>query len=580
MKKILFLGLMVWASMIANAQITESATDAVKNMGVGWNLGNTLDANSSGGTDFNVASYWGKQGLDSETCWGQPKATSALIKMMKNAGFGAIRVPVTWYNHMNQDGKVNAEWMKRVHEVIDYVIDNGLYCIVNVHHDTGADGSSHTSWIKADESNYTQNKTRYEYLWKQIAEEFKDYDKHLLFEAYNEMLDTKSSWCFASFNASGQYNSALATSAYNGLNSYAQSFVNTVRATGGNNATRNLIVNTYAAANGYGTWNSHLKETLSKMLLPKDQTSGHIIFEVHDYPAISETKNNSVVSRSLSDIKSQINGTINGLKSYLVAKGAPVIIGEWGTSNVDAGAGKTDYDVRRSLMLQFADYYVKQCKANGIATFYWMGLTDAAYRSIPVFSQADLAETMVKAYHGSDFQGEFPEIEQASEYVVFEGDKLISNWGVSVNIASEMFKNLGEGVQLEIVYKQENGGDDIQLYYGDWSSKPSFTVDGKTYNGDLNPSKHYGTPVGTEHTTVISFNSATYKSLCSKGLFVFGDGWRMYKMRLINPTTSISNPQISTINPSSGTFYSLSGQRVTNPTRSIYIKDGKKIYIK
>jgi aryl-phospho-beta-D-glucosidase BglC (GH1 family) len=100
---------------------------------------------------------------------------------------------------MDKDGKVNAEWMKRVHEVVDYVINQGLYCIVNVHHDTGADKDSFKSWIKADEANYEQNKTRYENLWKQIAEEFKDYDEHLLFESYNEMLDKLSSWCFASF---------------------------------------------------------------------------------------------------------------------------------------------------------------------------------------------------------------------------------------------------------------------------------------------------------------------------------------------------------------------------------------------
>lgn len=576
MRKLLLTVAVAFTTIITQAQITETATDAVKNMGVGWNLGNTLDASASKGVDFNNASYWGGQGLDSENYWGQPQTTSELFKMMKNAGFGAIRVPITWYNHMDKDGKVNAEWLKRVHTIVDYVIDNGLYCIINVHHDTGADSQSHVSWIKADEDNYKQNKARYEYLWKQIAEEFKDYDKHLLFEAYNEMLDTRSSWCFASFV--GNYDEKLATSAYKGLNGYAQSFVNTVRATGSNNATRNLVVNTYAAANGYGTWNAHLKDVLTRMLLPEDQTSGHIIFEVHDYPAIAETKNGATVNRSLRDIKAQVDGTISVLKTNLTSKGAPVIIGEWGTSNVDSGAGKTDYDVRRELMLQFADYYVKQCKANGIATFYWMGITDGQYRSMPVFSQPDLAETIVKAYHGDNFVGEFPVVEPQSEYVVFEGEKAITGWGVSVNVTADYFDMLGEGVQLEITYKQEGGGDDIQFFYGDWSSKPSFMVDGKTYNGDLNPGKVFGKPVGTEHTTVFTFDATTYNALRSKGLIVFGDGWRMYKLRLFNPATGIS-----TVLPSSKddkAYYNLSGQRVVNPSRGIYIKGGKKVVLK
>jgi aryl-phospho-beta-D-glucosidase BglC (GH1 family) len=262
----------------------ETAAEAVKKMGLGWNLGNTLDAYNQSVTDVTSVSYWGQQDLSSETCWGQYVTKPALMKMMKDAGFGAIRVPVTWYNHTDMDGNVDPAWMARVHEVVDYVIGQGMYCIINVHHDTGADGSGFKSWIKADEANYTQNKTRYERLWKQIAEEFKDYGPLLLFEGYNEMLDRLNSWCYASFAAPGQYNASVATSAYNAINSYAQSFVTTVRATGGNNAQRNLIVNTYAAANGYGAWSTHLPEPLTKLNKPEGE-SNHIAFEVHAYPA-------------------------------------------------------------------------------------------------------------------------------------------------------------------------------------------------------------------------------------------------------------------------------------------------------
>ena len=196
MKKtlLLLLGLALTAGI--QAADFETASDAVKNMGVGWNLGNTLDANRQTITDITNAGYWGQQDLNSETCWGQYVTQPELLKMLKDAGFGAIRVPVTWYNHMDKDGKVDAAWMNRVKEVVGYVVENGLYCILNIHHDTGATGYDDKnnvtfySWIKADESNYETNKAKFEGLWKQIAEEFKDYDEHLLFEGYNEMLDS------------------------------------------------------------------------------------------------------------------------------------------------------------------------------------------------------------------------------------------------------------------------------------------------------------------------------------------------------------------------------------------------------
>ena len=131
--------LLIMVTCHVQAADFETATDAVKNMGVGWNLGNTLEAHSQTVTDVTQNDFWGQQDLTSETCWGQYVTKPELLKMMKDAGFGAIRVPVTWYNHMDKDGKVDAAWMARVHEVVDYVINQGMYCIINVHHDTGAD---------------------------------------------------------------------------------------------------------------------------------------------------------------------------------------------------------------------------------------------------------------------------------------------------------------------------------------------------------------------------------------------------------------------------------------------------------
>lgn len=467
MKKLLTVitGLLLMGIVHAEAADFETAKEAVKNMGLGWNLGNTLDANSQEVTDFTNASYWGQQGLDSETCWGQYVTKPELMKMMKEAGFGAIRVPVTWYNHMDIDGNVDAAWMARVHEVVDYVINQGMYCIINVHHDTGADGNSFKSWIKADEDNYNTNKARYEKLWKQIAEEFKDYGQLLLFESYNEMLDKLSSWCYASMNASGQYNATIATSAYNAINSYAQSFVNTVRGTGGNNASRNLIVNTYCASNGYGTWSTHLQEPLTKLKKPSGESS-HLAYEVHAYPSIV---NNDKSDRSIASIKSEVDAMINNLKTNFVSKGVPVIFGEWGTSNVDAA--ETDYQKRPALMKQFCEYFVQQCKANDMASFYWMGLTDGASRLFPAFSQPDLAKWLLQAYHGTSYTPILPERSDYSTSCISSTVDFYQQWSEFNLVQGSFSVNDYIRLVLELEEAPASGLLQVKIYGSSESTK-------------------------------------------------------------------------------------------------------------
>ncbi len=422
----------------------EAATTAVKKMGVGWNLGNTLDANDASKKWTTTAEH--------ETCWGQPVTKRELIKMMKEAGFGAIRVPVTWYQEIDSEGKIKDAWMNRVKEVVDYVIGEGMYCILNLHHDTGADGGSFKSWIKADENNYAQNKSKFEYIWKQIAETFKDYDEHLLFEAYNEMLDAKNCWNYPT--SVGTFDADYAKKSLEALNNYAQSFVTAVRRTGGNNSIRNLIVNTYAASAG-GNWTANANLPVEQFKLPSDKASNHLIVEVHGYPNIS----NGFIKEF-----TYIDWLFNNIKDKLITRlKVPVIIGEWGTSNVDSGAGKTDYDVRKSDFFSFVDYWVKKAKELDIATFYWMGLSDGAYRSIPAFNQPDLAERIVKAYHGDSYSGKYPVA--SFEYVVNYNDDwsemfLYGDWNDSKFKVSD-FKSIT--VEMDKVY-----GDKLQIkIYGD-----------------------------------------------------------------------------------------------------------------
>ena len=576
MRKLITLMTSMLLMVICHAEAAdfETAKEAVKNMGVGWNLGNTLDANVQKVIDITDANYWGQQGLESETCWGQPKATKELIKMMKEAGFGTIRVPVTWYNHLDKDGNVNAEWMARVKEVVDYVIDEDLYCIINVHHDTGADSYSNgvltgAHWIHADEDNYKANKERFEFLWKQIAETFKDYNNKLLFESYNEMLDKLNSWCFASFSASGQYDATVATSAYNALNSYVKSFVNVVRASGGNNAQRNLIINTYAAANGSGTWNTHLKEPLTKLTVPTGEKN-HIAVEVHAYPSIV----NGNSDKTITYIKSETKELMDGLNTNFVSKGIPVIIGEWGTSNVDAK--ETDYDARRSLMLLFVEDFVKQAKALNIATIYWMGLSDGSFRSIPAFNQADLAKRIAKAYHGSDFEGKYPTKDPNASTTIFEGEQMLA-WGTAITVAASNFTNMEDNAVVEVSYKQKHVEDYgmFQFWYADWSSKIKIYVDGKEFDSDFNPGDYYNTEDGTEHVTQFTFDTSTFTNIKKKGILFQGNGIVVTKVELKKSGSSGINDAIINQN-SDGVIYNLRGQRITSPFKGIYIQNGKK----
>lgn len=277
---------------------------------------------------------------------------------------------------MKADGTVDEAWMNRIQEIVDYVIDNGMYCILNVHHDTGADDEDVKHWIKADEANYKENKEKFEYLWTQIATRFKSYDQHLLFEGYNEMLDADNTW-----------NAPKSASSYNGLNGYAQSFVNAVRATGSNNETRNLIINTYAAANG--------DDVLNNLVIPTDKVDGHIAVEVHTYAPWDWFAQKGKWDASCSN---EIKNMFTRLNNKFISKGIPCIIGEYGTHGSKSVSKNSSASEIQAAADQAADI-VKQAKAYGVATFYWMSIFDGTDRSVPQWTLPTVVEAMKKAYN-------------------------------------------------------------------------------------------------------------------------------------------------------------------------------------
>ena len=320
-----------------------TASEQVSAMNVGWNLGNTLDAYGTWINNVTPSAV--------ETCWGNPVTTRAMIAAVRERGFNTIRIPVTWAQFTDSQGNVDAAWMSRVHEVVDWALDEGLYVILNVHHDTGENGSDKVCWLIADTGTFDSVQQRFANLWTNIANEFKDYDNRLMFEGYNEMLDMNNSW-----NAPTTGNDA-----YDAVNSFAQVFVDTVRATGGNNSTRNLIVNTYVASTDQNVLNS--------FVLPTDTVSNHLICEVHAYTPWQFCSHEGDASYTSFDqnCKDAIDGMLNSVASFSSSLGVPVIIGEFGVESQNNDADRAEY----------AAYYVQQAASRGIRCIWWdNGISD------------------------------------------------------------------------------------------------------------------------------------------------------------------------------------------------------------
>ncbi len=261
---------------------------------IGWNLGNTLDAT-------------GGYGLSSETSWGCPKATEELILEVKKAGFNAVRVPTTWYNHCDGDYNIDAAWMDRVQEVVDYAYDNGMYVILNAHHE---------NWNDPYYSNQTAGIKIVNKLWTQIAERFKDYDEHLIFEGMNEPRMRNTQWEWNGGNQEG----------WDVVNAFNEAFVETVRATGGNNSHRCLMLPSYAA---------NIDAFRKGLELPDDD---YLIVSIHAYSPYNFAMNTGggATDNFSADNAAQVNELkwmAKLLYDECISKGVGAIIGECGATD-------------------------------------------------------------------------------------------------------------------------------------------------------------------------------------------------------------------------------------------------------
>ena len=326
-------------SQIAGKMRNITSQQLVEDMTFGWNLGNTLDvcqADRDGDGKINEHVEAGEK-VD-ETLWGNPKATKELFTSLKKNGVNAVRIPVTWRDHMDSNGNIDREWMDRVQQVVDYAYSQGMYVIINVHHDGGGDPKFGAWIIEESQNDYNTFLKKYQNVWKQIAERFKNYSDYLIFESMNEVgFDTL-------------YNKNKAD-AYNLINKINQDFVDIIRATGGNNAKRHLLIA------GYYTDIERTCDSLYKM---PDDKAGRCILSVHYYtPWDFCTCDIKHTWGTNSEVR-QMETLIGKMKKNFVDKGIPVIIGEYAASGSDL-----------SSCIFFIEKLNKLCSDYGIATFIW-----------------------------------------------------------------------------------------------------------------------------------------------------------------------------------------------------------------
>lgn len=304
----------------------------VKNLKIGWNLGNTLDANKK--TSVETAS---------ETSWGAPVTTENMIKSVKNAGFNTIRVPVTWHNHVDENNKISEAWLNRVKEVVDYGYKNGMYVILNIHHDTDKE------YFYPTYDTLERSKKFVTDIWTQVSEVFKDYDEHLIFECMNEprLIGTNNEWWL-------DVNSALAKEAIDCIMQTNQAFVDLVRASGGQNGSRYLMIPSYCASPDYAC--------CDLFKLPEDGVNKLIVsahsYEPYDFALSDDLSKNSFTERAGKSVDSKLSA----LYDKFVSKGIPVVIGEFGSRNKN---GNTE------ARILHAAFYAATAKSYGIPCVWW-----------------------------------------------------------------------------------------------------------------------------------------------------------------------------------------------------------------
>lgn len=312
------------AASEVSGDMSKTAMDVAALMYPGWNLGNTLEGGSS-------ENNWKNVGIATETSWQSTKTTQQVIDFVKAQGFKSVRIPCAWVmGHISDEANctIDPAWMNRVKEVVDYCIADGLYVVINQHWDGG--------WIEHNgftaDTDIEGTKAKLTKIWTQIATTFKDYDEHLIFAGMNEP------------GVGGGTGSIIKVNELsNRLAEYEQTFINAVRATGGNNALRVLVVQ--------GP-NTNIDDTMGNDYISKitDTADNRLMMEVHFYDPYQfcqmtedadwgkqwyywgKDNQSGDADRTSKNNEDFVSAQMAKMKKTYVDKGIPVIIGEFGAN--------------------------------------------------------------------------------------------------------------------------------------------------------------------------------------------------------------------------------------------------------
>ena len=386
-------------------------TEAIlEDMGLGWNLGNSLDAT-------------GGSGLDTETSWSNPKTTQALIDKVKSLGFNTVRVPVSWGKHVSGDNyTIDSAWLARVKEVVDYCYKNDMYVILNIHHDTKSSESASGAGYYPRSSAYSSSEKFVTSVWSQMAEYFKNYDYHLIFETLNEprLIGTGYEWWFNKWNIPSEVKDAIDC-----INKLNQKAVDTIRDTGSNNRGRLIMCPGYdASIDG---------ATVSGFKLPTDISGNknRIAVSVHAYSPYNFAMNvgSGSTSTYTSSIKNELQDLFSTLKSNFRDKGIPVVIGEFGSTDKNNTAER----------VKWATDYTALAKKNNIPCVLWDNNAFAVYNGNSIVLNSE--------YHGYINRKNNTVTSPAKDVIEAlmkpYGKKADLNCSSSVTIVAGQSKNIG-----------------------------------------------------------------------------------------------------------------------------------------
>ncbi|WP_417124177.1 cellulase family glycosylhydrolase [Ruminococcus bicirculans (ex Wegman et al. 2014)] len=399
------------AQALSGDTLKNADTEAIlEDMGLGWNLGNSLDAT-------------GGSGLDTETSWSNPKTTQALIDKVKSLGFNTVRVPVSWGKHVSGDNyTIDSAWLARVKEVVDYCYKNDMYVILNIHHDTKSSASASGAGYYPRSSAYSSSEKFVTSVWSQMAEYFKDYDYHLIFETLNEprLIGTGYEWWFNKWSIPSEVKDAIDC-----INRLNQKAVDTIRNTGSNNKGRLIMCPGYdASIDG---------ATVSGFKLPTDISGNknRIAVSVHAYSPYNFAMNvgSGSTSTYTSSIKSELRDLFSTLKSNFRDKGIPVVIGEFGSTDKNNTAER----------VKWATDYTALAKKNNIPCVLWDNNVFAVYNGSSIVLNSE--------YHGYINRKNNTVTSPAKDVIEAlmkpYGKKADLNCSSSVTIVAGQSKNIG-----------------------------------------------------------------------------------------------------------------------------------------